>query len=202
MSADRKALQGGGRRWLAVMLAIVLAGGLTGAVVAGQFDDGSDLVAAIDDVPLQRVADVSAVDGIAEKGVFVGSTRTGHLCVWEASSATSRDRSGGCNTADDPLNGRPLWFTLGYDGGPDIASVKTASLFGLAAPVVAQASVLMSDGTERDLKLKRANVGADKFRAFGFRFKKSDLRKGIGPTAVIARDVSGAEIARQPTGIG
>jgi hypothetical protein len=187
---------------VAVGIAAVVAGGLAGSVVAGQFDDGSNLVAAIEDTPLHRVADVPAGDGIAEKGVFAESTSTGHLCVWEASSATSRDRSGGCNTADDPLNGHPLSFTLGYDGGPDIASVKSASLFGLAAPEVAQATVLMTDGTERAVKLKRVNLGSDEYRAFGFRFKKSDLRRGIGPAAVIALDATGVEIDRQATGIG
>ena len=45
-------------------------------------------------------------------------------------------------------------------------------------------------------------VGADEFQAFAYRFKKVDLRNGVGPTAIVAYDAGGAEIGRQPTGIG
>jgi hypothetical protein len=182
--------------------ALIVAGVLTGVVIAARVDDGSALDAAIDEAPLTRVAQVPASDGTPGSGVFVQATRTGHLCVWEATSATSRERGGGCNTADDPLNGRPVSFTLGYDGGPALASVETAFLFGLVARDVAELSVLMSDGSERDVKLTKAKVGSSEYQAFGYRFKKRDLRTGIEPTAVIARDSSGAEIDRQTTGIG
>jgi hypothetical protein len=190
------------RRWTAVGLGVVLACVLAGAVVASRMDDGSDLAAAIDQDPLIRVADVPAAEGSPGKGVYVQMTRTGHFCVWEAPSATSRERGGGCNTADDPLNGRPLSFTLSYDGGPAVADVKSASLFGLVDSDVAQAMVLMSDGTQRAIRLQEANVPGTEFRAFGFRFKKGDLRRGISPTAVIAIDANGAELDRQATGIG
>ena len=60
----------------------------------------------------------------------------------------------------------------------------------------------MSDGSTRKVKLEKAKVGSDEFQAFGYRFKKADLKKGIGPTAVVAFDASGNELGRQPTGIG
>jgi hypothetical protein len=190
------------RRWAVLGLGIVVAGVLSSAVVAKQFDDGRDLVAAIEVAPLTRVADVPAGDGSPARGVFVQVTETGHVCVWEAASATSRERGGGCNSADDPLNGRPLSFTLGYDGGPAIADVESASLVGIASSAVARAAVLMSDGSMREIHLNKTKVAGDDYRAFGFRFKKADLRKGIGPTAVVAFDIGGAEIDRQSTGIG
>ena len=190
------------RRWAAVGLGVVLACALAGVVVASRIDDGSDLAAAIDQDPLVRVADIPAAEGSTGKGVYVQRTRTGHLCVWEAPSATSRQRGGGCNTADDPLNGRPLSFTLSYDGGPVAADVKSASLFGLVDSDVARASVLMSDGSQREIRIQRAEVPGTEFRAFGFRFKKDDLREGITPIAVVAIDANGAELDRQETGIG
>lgn len=190
------------RRWAVVGVGVVLAGALAGTVVASRIDDGSDLAAAIGQDPLTQVADIAAADGSPARGVYVQRTRTGHLCVWEAPSPTSRERGGGCNTADDPLNGRPLSFTLSYDGGPALADVMGATLFGLAAAEVAGASVLMSDGTERQIRLQKARVAGEDYRAFGFRFKKADLRAGIGPTAVVALDAGGAQIDRQATGIG
>ena len=52
------------------------------------------------------------------------------------------------------------------------------------------------------MRLKQASVGSGEFLAFGYRVKHSDLEHGVGPAAVIARDASGNELARQPTGIG
>jgi hypothetical protein len=190
------------RRVAALGVAVILAGLLAGAVIGSRLDDASDLAAAIEEAPLVRIADIAAQDGSPGRGVYVQATRTGHICVWEAPTATSRQRGGGCNTADDPLNGEPLSFTLSYDGGPAVADVRAATLFGLAAADVARASVLMSDGTEREIRLRRANVSGTDYLAFGYRIQRSDLRKGVGPTAVIARDASGVELGRQPTGIG
>ena len=190
------------RTWLAVGLVVLLAGSLAGAVVAYRADDGSELTAAIGKDSLVRVAEIGTADGAPGKGVYVQLTRTGHLCVWEAPSATSRERGGGCNTLDDPLNGRPLSFTLSYDGGPSIADVKAASLFGLAATEVSRATGLMSDGSSREIRFRDVEIAGDDYRAFGFRFKNADLRKGVGPTAVTAIDEAGTEIDRQTTGIG
>jgi hypothetical protein len=190
------------RRWLALVLGVVIAGLVAGAVVAGQFDDGSHLSAAIEESELVKVADIPSSDGAPAKGVYVQLTRTGHLCVWESVSATSRERGGGCNTVDDPLNGRALSFTLSYDGGPAVADVRTATLFGLATPQVARAAVLMSDQSRQDVRLRDVRIGDTDYRAFGYRLKRTDLKKGIGPIAVVALDASGAEIGRQTTGIG
>jgi hypothetical protein len=156
----------------------------------------------MDDATMTRVADIEAAEGAPSRGVFVQLTRTGHVCVWEAPSAASRERGGGCNSVDDPLNGSVLSATLSYDGGPAISDVRSASLFGLAASEVARASVLMRDGTYRAIKLKNAKVGSDEFQAFGYRFKKSDLKSGIGPVAIVAFDPTGNELGRQTTGIG
>ena len=190
------------RRWLVALVVVVVVGAVASAVVASSFDDGSSLTAAIDEAPLTRVADIAADDGGPALGVYAQLTDTGHLCVWEAPFATSRQRGGGCNTVDDPLNGRPVSFTLSYDGGPATVDVRNATLFGLALDEVASVRVLMSDGSWQAVKLRRAKVGADEFKAFGVRLKTAVLKKGTEPTAVVAFDASGVELGRQATGIG
>ena len=196
MFASRK------RRWLVALVVVVVVGAVASAVVASSFDDGSSLTAAIDEAPLTRVADIAADDGGPALGVYAQLTDTGHLCVWEAPFATSRQRGGGCNTVDDPLNGRPVSFTLSYDGGPATVDVRNATLFGLALDEVASVRVLMSDGSWQAVKLRKTKVGADEFKAFGLRLKTAVLKKGIEPTAVVAFDASGVELGRQATGIG
>jgi hypothetical protein len=190
------------RRWLVALVVVVVVGAVASAVVASSFDDGSSLTAAIDGAPLTRVADIAADDGGPALGVYTQLTDTGHLCVWEAPFATSRQRGGGCNTVDDPLNGRPVSFTLSYDGGPATVDVRNATLFGLALDEVASVRVLMSDGSWQAVKLRKAKVGADEFKAFGLRLKTAVLKKGTEPTAVVAFDASGVELGRQATGIG
>jgi hypothetical protein len=190
------------RRLLVALVVVVVVGAVASAVVASSFDDGSSLTAAIDEAPLTRVADIAADDGGPALGVYAQLTDTGHLCVWEAPFATSRQRGGGCNTVDDPLNGRPVSFTLSYDGGPATVDVRNATLFGLALDEVASVRVLMSDGSWQAVKLRKAKVGADEFKAFGVRLKNAVLKKGIEPTAVVAFDSSGVEFGRQATGIG
>ena len=190
------------RPWISALVVAAVAAALASAVVASSFDDGSSLTAAIDEAPLVRVADIEADEGAPALGVYTQLTDTGHVCVWEAASATSRQRGGGCNTVDDPLNGQPVFFTLSYDGGPAPADVRSATVFGLALSDVAGVRVLMSDGSWRPVKLKKARVGADEFKAFGYRFRKSDLKSGNRPVAVVAFAASGAEIGRQTTGIG
>jgi len=190
------------RRWLVALVVVVVVGAVASAVVASSFDDGSSLTAAIDEAPLTRVADIAADDGGPALGVYAQLTDTGHLCVWEAPFAASRQRGGGCNTVDDPLNGRPVSFTLSYDGGPATVDVRNATLFGLALDEVASVRVLMSDGSWQAVKLRKAKVGADEFKAFGLRLKTAVLKKGTEPTAVVAFDASGVELGRQATGIG
>ena len=191
-----------------VVLAVGLAGGvLVGSVIAAQRGGDSvqtvaSLQAAIAAEPLIKVADIAAGEGSEARGVYMQELDTGHLCVWDSPSPSSRERQGGCNSIDEPLGGSALSANLAYDGGPAIESVRDARLSGLAAANVAAVAVLMSDGSERVLQLKKAEWSAGDFYAFGYRFKKADLRKGVGPIAIVARDSEGAEIGRQSTGIG
>jgi hypothetical protein len=192
------------RRALVISVVVIASAVLATGVIAGQFRtvDPPSFHEALSTGEITRVADVEAGDGLPVRGVFAQVTRTGQLCVWEAPSATSGSRGGGCNSIDDPLNGSALSATLSYDGGPAIADVKSATLFGLTSPRVVRVSVRMSDGSSRDVKLKKAKVGSDQFQAFGYRFRKADLKKGIGPIVLVALDAGGVEIGRQPTGIG
>jgi hypothetical protein len=206
MSANRATRESSGRRRriskrvVVICIGIIVAATLAGRVIAGQLDDGRELAAAIGADPLVRVADITRGDGSPSLGVFVQLTRTGHLCVWEAPSATSRERGGGCNPADDPLGGEALSVTFSYDGGPAVADVTSATLFGLAAPEVAHATVLMSDGSRREIRLKSIEVGGDELRVFGLRIKAADLRRNVTPIAVVALDAAGKELDRQATG--
>ena len=140
------------RRWISALVVAAVGAALASAVVASSFDDGSSLTAAIDEAPLVRVADVEADEGAPALGVYTQLTDTGHVCVWEAVSASSRQRGGGCNTVDDPLNGQPVFFTLSYDGGPATVDVRGARVFGLALSAVASVRVLMRDGSWRAVK--------------------------------------------------
>lgn len=192
----------------AVALAVVVTGGvLAGGVVAAQRDastalETDEIEAAIEATTMAKVADIAAGEGYEAHGVFVQELETGHLCVWDALSATSRLRQGGCNTIDDLLGETVLFANLAYDGGPAIEGVKDARVSGVAASSVASVTVLMSDGSERSVRLTKTHLRAGDFMAFGYRFKKSDLKRGIGPIAIVAYDAGGAELGRQPTGIG
>lgn len=190
------------RRWVVLVIGVVAAGVVAGAVVAARLDVGvpADLEAALHDDPLVQVAGIPAENGLAGRGVFVQRTSAGFTCLWDAPSATSSARQGGCNRTDDPFGGRELFVSLAYDGGPAITSIKDARLVGLAAAEVAEVQVLMSDGARRAIRLRKSKVEGDEYRAFGYRFKKADLRIGVSPQAVIALDAIGEEIDRQPTG--
>ena len=193
------------RRWVIVVLLLVVAAALlASSVIAGQFrsPDPASFDDAMATGEVTRVADIAGVDGLPARGAFAHVTENGQFCLFDAPSATSSQRGGGCNPADDPLGGSAISASLAYEGGPAIEGVRDARLIGLAAGDVASVSVLMSDGSSRVMKLKTAKVGADEFVAFGYRFKKADLRKGIGPTAIVAFDAGGVELGRQPTGIG
>ena len=192
---------------MAVVLALALAGSLlVGSVVAAQRGgsppDATKVEAAIAAAPMTRVSDVAGGEGFARRGVFIQELDTGDLCVWDAASASSPDRQGGCNSIDEPLGGSSVSANLAYDGGPAIERVRDARLSGLANSSAASVVVLMGDGSEQALLLKPVHLDAGDFVAFGYRFKKSDLRSGVGPIAVIARAAGGKELGRQPTGIG
>ena len=191
------------RRWAVLGAIAILACIATGGVIAAQFrtfDNPDRLANAIDKDPLVFAADIPAAGGAARHSVFVQKTSTGHFCLWDVPSGQPRLKQGGCNSADDPLAGRPLSVSFAYDGGPSVAAVRDARLIGLAATNVATVEVVMNDGTRRAIRLKSARVGGDEYLAFGYRFKAGDLRRGIEPIAVVALDESGAEIDRQTTG--
>lgn len=183
----------------AAAFAAILAGSIFAGHLAGTGDPESVISAIREDAAI-KVADIPADRGRSARGVFVHKTSTGHLCVWDAPSATSREQQGGCNSADDPLGGKKLFVSLAYDGGPSASAVTDARLIGLGAPNVAAVEILMIDGTRRSVALRGVRIGADDYRAFGYRFRTSDLRRGVTPVAVVALDESGAEIDRQTTG--
>jgi hypothetical protein len=193
-------------QWYAVAVAaIVAAGVLASGVIAGRIawtDDAVRLDAALADAPAVTLVEIPSADGLPARGVFAQVTSTGQLCLTDAPLDSPLMGGGGCNPADDPLGERAFSASLAYDGGPEIQAVKDARLIGLASSDVASMRVLMSDGSSRQIRLKKTKVGTNEFQAFGFRFKKSDLKKSIGPTAVVAFDADGGEIDRQVTGIG
>jgi hypothetical protein len=185
---------------VAVASAVLAAG-----VVAGGFDwarSSGELEASLAKSPPTEVAEIPAADGLPARGVFAQITSTGHFCLTDAPLDAPLTGGGGCNTADDPLGGSAISASLAYDGGPAIEAVKDARLIGLAAANVATVRVVMTDESSRAVKLRRSTVGDRGLQVFGFRVRKSDLKKGIGPMAVVAFDASGSEIGRQTTGIG
>ena len=195
------------RRLVALALGLFSAVVLAGAVVAGRVGGipSDDFQASLRNDASIRVADIPAQGGLPARGVFVQPTSTGHLCLWDAPSAASRAKQGGCNRADDPLAGRKLTISLASDGGPDVHAIGDARLIGLAAVDVASLQVLMTDGTRRAIPIRREVAFASeagRFRAFGYRFPSSDFERGIAPTSVIALDEHGTEIERLTTGYG
>jgi hypothetical protein len=193
---------------LGVCGAVLVAGLVAGGVLAGRFeglDDPEDMAAAMAEAPVVRVADVAASSGRPALGVFVQFTTNGRFCLFEAPSATAPDRRGGCNSIDDPLGGSKLSASLSYEGGPQTSRVSDARLIGLVAADVSAVQIAMSDGSRRNVQLRRPTAVAlsgEAYRAFGFRFDPADMRAGREPTAVIAIDAAGDEMDRQPTGYG
>ena len=143
-------------------------------------------------------------DGAPGRGVYVQKTRTGHLCVWEAPSATSRERGGGCNTADDPLerasglvHARLRRRSCGQRR-QECDALRPRYVGGRAGARADERRKRAGDSAAEGQGRRRRTI-----RAFGYRFKKADLRKGIGPTAVVAhRRERSARSTGRPTGIG
>ena len=192
-------------RAVAAAVVVVTSVVLVAGVVAGGFDwsrSSDELEAALAKSPPTRVSDIPAVDGLPARGVFAQITSTRHFCLFDAPLDAPLMGGGGCNAADDPLGGSVISASLAYEGGPAIEAVKDARLIGLAAANVASLRVVMTDESSRAVKLRTSIVGERGLQVFGFRVRKSDLKKGIGPIAVVALDASGNEIGRQTTGIG
>lgn len=185
------------------LVALAAAAIVASGVIAsqGELENPDALEAALRSDPLFKVAELGAAGGLAARGVFAQKTSTGLLCLWDAPSAEAPSRQGGCNSADDPLGGRKLLMSFAYEGGPTAATVTDARLIGLTSMDVSIVEVAMTDGTRRKIPLRKASVGSDEYRAFGYRVSQADLRKGVTPTAVVALDEAGREIDRQATGV-
>ena len=192
------------RRWVVLGVCVLACGIFSAAVIGARLERGmpAGLDDAIRDEPLTQVAQIPAEAGFAHHGVYVQPTSAGFVCLWDAPAATSRARQGGCNRSDDPFAGRELFISFAYDGGPAAEDVVDARLIGIASDAVARVHVVMSDGTLRTMPLHPAPVGGGSYRAFGYRFKRADLQRGVVPTAVSAVDRGGMEIDRQATGFG
>ena len=142
----------------------------------------------------RRVATFTSAEGNA-RGVFVNRSHDGNqICVWDT-DLESGAQGGGCNPADDFFAGHAFTVSLGYDGGPALATVRDARLVGVVTDAVATLEVIYADGSAR-----RVPITAD--RGFAYNIPFVLLRKGIGPVAVIARSSAGTVIDRQVTGIG
>ncbi|MFO7571178.1 MAG: hypothetical protein R6W48_01070 [Gaiellaceae bacterium] len=190
------------RRTILFAVVVLAAGLLAGGVVAARFalpGSTDELDRALRVGALEKVSDIPAAPGTSRRAVFV--QRSGGLvCLWDAPSATSLTRQGGCNLESDPLAGGELFVAFSFDGGPAIADVTDARLIGLASADVARVQVVMSDGSRRAAPVTRARIGSSEYRSFGYRIRPSDLRRAIGPTGVVALDASGREIDREETG--
>ena len=135
--------------------------------------------------------------------MFAQVTSTGHFCLSDAPVDAPLMGGGGCNPPTIRSVGSAISASLAFDGGPAIETVRDARLIGLAAPRCRE----RPRPHERRIEPHRqAEAGEGRARTssgvFGYRFRKSDLKKGIGPVAVVAYDDGGAEIGRQTTGIG
>jgi hypothetical protein len=176
-----------------------------GVVIAAQFSsppDPESLAAATRSAPMIPLAAIEPGNGKPARGVFAQVTSTGQLCIWDAPSARSPQKLGGCNSIDDPLGGHLLSASLAYDGGPATRDVTDARLIGIAGRNVSSVQVLMGDGARLTMRLRPVDIAGADYWAFGYRFKSRDFESGVGPKAVVALDAGGREIDRQPTGFG
>jgi hypothetical protein len=184
--------------------AAIAAGVVAGGVVGASFNSAPvGLESAIATEPVVKVADIAAAPGLDGRGVYL-QRAAGHLCLWDASSAAAATRGqGSCNRSDDPFAGGKLMVGFAYEGGPAIQDVRDARFVGMAALDVDRVQIIMNDGSRRDVKIFRTPKLAgtsQEFRAFGYRLKNLDIKRGIGPVAVVALDVAGNELDRQTTG--
>ena len=184
----------------AVIGGAVLAAGVVAAHLRAP-QSPQELDAALKGAPLVKVADIPGAPGLAARGVFAQASH-GLVCLWDAPSATSRARQGGCSSLDDPLGGHLLSASLAYDGGPATSDVSDARLSGIADRSVSSLEVLMSDGARLAIPLRAADVAGASYWAFGYRFDRTEFRTGVEPKAILALDEGGQEVDRQPTGFG
>jgi hypothetical protein len=154
---------------------------------------------------LVPVATFPSETGSPDRQVVLQPTADGYLCIWDSPDGTAEHGVGGCNPASNPLGGRKLFVSLTYDGGPALSTVRDARLSGIAAPEVASARLVMTDGTTRTILLARPStraVAGTDYRSFAYRVRQADLVRGVSPAALLAYDGTGSVIDRQATGIG
>ena len=196
------------RRLLILVGAIVLAIAIGGVAYAGaqsllfaaDQDQGARLRELKERQLGSRVATLPPQAGRPEVGVYVARLSDGSICVSDA-SGDKTTAGGGCNSASAPLNGKPFMALFAYDGGPGVATVKDARLYGLADGSVDELRLEMSDGSTRQLHLGAQAVAGTPYRAFAYRVSHADIRARITPVAVVAYDASATVIGRQPTGL-
>jgi hypothetical protein len=150
--------------------------------------------AALADAKKVEVARYPSVPGLEDRSLFLAQS-DGLICLWDAVDA-AHEGGGGCNFANDPFGGKKMMFSLGWDGGPALSGVTNGRLGGLVAPDVDRVYLELSDGSRRPIRLTNASP----YRAFAYRISKADARPESQPVAVVALDVSGRQIDRQPTG--
>lgn len=196
------------KKWIALpvtVAATAAAGVLTGigvlSATASSESPGQSAAAALERNGLgARIATFAAGNGAPERGVYLAQLEDGRTCLMDA-DAGGRTAGGGCSRGDDALDGEPFSATFMYDGGPDPSSVTDARLAGLVAPSVARIFAVMSNGSTRTLPLSEKGVASTSYRVFAFRVSRGDLRNGVTPTAIVAYDRQGTELARQSTGL-
>lgn len=193
------------RRWTLVVIGLVFSAVFAGGVVAADhiwLSSPDSIEATLDQGALVRIADVTAANGLGDRGVYAQVTPGGLMCLWDAPSPSASDKLGGCNDAADPLAGKKMMISFAYEGGPAVETVSDARLIGLIASDVASVQVVMSDGSNRKVPLHPTPRKVGDFQAFGMRFGRREIRRGVTPTAVMALDGAGAVVDRQPTGFG
>jgi hypothetical protein len=142
----------------------------------------------------RRIATFASASG-TPRAVFLSRSRDDtQVCVWDTDTETGA-QSGGCNPSANFFAGHAFTSSLGYDGGPAVATARDARIVGVVTDAVATLEVVYADGTAKQVTITRD-------RGFAHTVPNGLLRKGIGPVALIARNAAGLVIDRQVTGIG
>jgi hypothetical protein len=189
------------RKLVAAVCGCVAVGAVSGIVASAVFGSGdartirpAAVGAALAGGKKVEVARFPAVPGLADRSVFLEQSG-GLVCLWDAVDA-SHEGGGACNREDDPFGGTQMLVSLGWDGGPQLATVRNARLSGIVSDAVDRVYLELSDGSTRSIKLARSAP----YRAFAYRIRQADARAVAEPVAVVALDPSGRAIDRQPTG--
>jgi hypothetical protein len=167
--------------------------------------DGPD--ATVSDLTTGAVVQIGTfpATGSGEKRVMLlQQTNNGLVCLWDAPSADSPERLGGCNPITDALgNSTSLWASTQFDGGPRPEDVTDLRLMGIANADVAAVHLQMSNGASLAIPFagREVIINGGRFKTFSYRLPDKDLATDDAPTAVIATDSSGDAIGTQKTGL-